>query len=766
MKSSLEIAQEAELRPIEEIAAAAGLEDDEVEPYGRYKAKIRLSVLGPAEGPARRQAHLRHRHHAHDGRRGQDDDARSSLTQGMGAIGEQALAVPARALARARSSASRAARPAAATPGRADGGPQPPLHRATCTPSPPPTTCSRRSWTRTSCTATSSRSIRTRISLAPRVDMNDRAPAPDRHRARRRARTATPRETGFDITAASEVMAILALARDLHDLRRAARRDHRRLQPLAGEAVTAEELGAAGAMAVLLKDAIKPNLVQTLEGQPCLDALRPVREHRARQLVARSPTASGSRSADYVVTESGFGADMGMQKFMDIVCRFGGLRPAAVVVVVTVRALRAPRRRRGRLGVVAEEALTRCEAGIANLAPPSDDRSGFGLPVRRGGQPPPGRHRRGSRARAPLALEAGAHGARDQRRLRATAAKGAAELAARRRRGVPTRRATSSSLYPDEASIEDKIEAIATRGLRRRRGRLYSRGRAARSTQFTSDGSATCRSAWPRRTCRSPPTRSCSGAPNGFTVRSATSAPTRAPGWLVPLCGDIMQMPGLGKTPAGAEHRHRRRTGARSGCSRRDGPSPTGRCATCSPRSPRGSRRRAGERPRRGRCALGAGLVEMAAAFAPGDEHDAVRPRRAAALRADAIGLAEADLTAYEAVLAAMRLSPGEPDRGERLDAALSARQRGSAGHRKRGLRGGASGRRGARTSSVHLRGDAASGPLLAEAACRAAARLVEINLAGRPDDPRAEEAAALAREAASARLAALAPASSGQSGV
>src|SRR5207244_5178699 len=140
-------------------------------------------------------------------------------------------------------------------------------------------------------------------------------------------------ETGYDITAASEVMAIPAVARDLFDLRR-------RLGAITvaytwdGEPVTAEQLRAAGAMTVLLKDAIKPNLVQTLEGQPAFIHCGPFANiaHGNSSLVA---DLVGLKLGDYVVTESGFGADMGMEKFMDITCRRGHLRPDAGVLPAT-----------------------------------------------------------------------------------------------------------------------------------------------------------------------------------------------------------------------------------------------------------------------------------------------------------------------------------------------------------------------------------------------------------------------------------------------
>src|SRR5450631_2000640 len=148
-----------------------------------------------------------------------------------------------------------------------------------------------------------------------------------------------PRETGFDITAASEVMAVMAIARDLKELRR-------RLGAITvahrydgGGPVTAEDLGAAGAMIVLLKDALKPNLIQTLEGQPCLMHCGPFAniDHGNNSLVA---DLIAMKLGDYVVTECGFGSDLGMEKFVDIVCRLGGLMPSAAVLVTTVRAIK------------------------------------------------------------------------------------------------------------------------------------------------------------------------------------------------------------------------------------------------------------------------------------------------------------------------------------------------------------------------------------------------------------------------------------------
>ena len=186
-----------------------------------------------------------------------------------------------------------------------------------------------------------------------------------------------PAESGFDITAASEVMAILALATDVKDLRR-------RLGAItvgytsAGEPVTAEQVQAAGAMAVLLKEAIKPNLVQTLEGQLCLMHAGPFANiaHGNNSIIA---DRVGLKLGEYLITESGFAADLGMEKFMDIVCRVGGLKPHVVVVVATVRALR--HHGGGDYKTKADMAQMRAEVetGMANLAKHIENVRAFGI---------------------------------------------------------------------------------------------------------------------------------------------------------------------------------------------------------------------------------------------------------------------------------------------------------------------------------------------------------------------------------------------------
>src|SRR3954447_15543099 len=336
MKSSLEIAQEAELLPIETIAERSGLTPDEFEPYGRYKAKVDLSVIdrmaGQPDGKIVCVAGVTPTK-AGEGK----TTTAVGLTQGLGHIGKNPLLC----LREPSLGPVFGIKGGAAGGGLAQVVPMDDLNlhftgdihaigaannllaalmdASILHGNPHKIDALRVGWKRA-------------------LDMNDRAL---RHVALGLGGRANgyPRESGFDITAASEVMAILAVSRDLHDLRA-------RLGAITvahsydgGKPVTAEDLGAAGAMAVLLKDALKPNLIQTLEGQPCLMHAGPFANiaHGNSSLIA---DLIGLKLGDYVVTESGFGSDMGMEKFMDIVCRVGGLMPSCVVLVATVRALK------------------------------------------------------------------------------------------------------------------------------------------------------------------------------------------------------------------------------------------------------------------------------------------------------------------------------------------------------------------------------------------------------------------------------------------
>ena len=194
-----------------------------------------------------------------------------------------------------------------------------------------------------------------------------------------------PRRTGYDITVASEIMAILALTTDLADMRERMGRIVIGTSK-SGEAVTAEDLGVAGAMTVLMKDAIKPTLMQTLEGTPVFVHAGPFANiaHGQNSIIADKIAL---KLADYVVTESGFGADIGMEKFFDIKCRYSGLIPNVVVMVATVRALKmhggGPKVVAGKplASAYTDENLDLLRAGLGNLQHHIKNALGFGIPV-------------------------------------------------------------------------------------------------------------------------------------------------------------------------------------------------------------------------------------------------------------------------------------------------------------------------------------------------------------------------------------------------
>jgi formate--tetrahydrofolate ligase len=383
-----------------------------------------------------------------------------------------------------------------------------------------------------------------RVTWRRAVDMNDRA-----------LRTVAlglggpangyPREGGFDITAASEVMAILAVARDVHDLRRrlgkiTAAYSHE------GEPVTAEDLGAAGAMAVLLKDAIKPNLIQTLEGQPCLMHAGPFANiaHGNSSLIA---DLLGLKLGEYVITESGFGSDMGMEKFIDIVCRAGGIQPSAIVVVATVRALKHHAGVADDPRASKKEALEAIENGIGNLHRHLGIVREFGLPAVVAVNRRPGDTDEEVELVRRMAVEGGALAAAVSDGF-AQGGKGVADLA----EAVVAAADQPNEfgfLYENDEPIKDKIEAVARRAYGAAEVVYYLEAQH-KIEQFTEQGLAGLPVCMAKTHLSLSADPELLGAPTGFQlpvrdVRAYTGA-----GWLVPLCGEIQQMPGLGKTPA------------------------------------------------------------------------------------------------------------------------------------------------------------------------------------------------------------------------
>jgi formate--tetrahydrofolate ligase len=347
----------------------------------------------------------------------------------------------------------------------------------------------------------------------------------------------SPRETGFDITAASEVMAIVAVSRDHADLRR-------RLGAITvgstadGEPVTAERLGCAGSMAALLTDTLKPNLVQTLEGQPALVHCGPFANiaHGNNSLVA---DRLGLKLADYVVTEGGFGADMGFEKFVDIVCRIGGIAPSAVVLVATVQALKHH-------GGDPDGGIDAIERGAANLE------ANLAI-VREVGLEPvvavnrfPGDSPAEIDAVIRLAREAGAAAAVNDAFERG--GPGAAALAEAVLAATAQPRAVRR-LYELDQPIEDKLTALATRVYGAAAVELSPQAalQAAELESRGLGGLPVCVAKTHLSLSHDP---LVGNAPKGFTFPVRELRAYTGAGWIVALCGEMQTMPGLGADAA------------------------------------------------------------------------------------------------------------------------------------------------------------------------------------------------------------------------
>ena len=535
MPSSLEIAQEAELRPISQIAEAAGLLPEEYEPYGRYKAKIDLGVLKRLAGKA--DGKLINVTAITPTKAGEGKTTTAvSLTQGLGHIGKS----PVLCLREASLGPVFGIKGGAAGAGYTQVVPMEDMNlhftgdiHAIGAANNLLAAMLEASILHGNKLGIDALSISWRRCL----DINDRALRDVAVGLGGRA-NGYVRQTGFDITAASEVMAIVAVASDLQDLRR-------RLGAITvartfeGEPVTAEQLRAAGAMTVLLKDTLKPNLVQTLEGQPAFVHCGPFANiaHGNNSLVADRVAL---KLGDYVITESGFGSDMGMEKFFDIVCRAGGLRPSATVLVATVKALKHH-------GGDPDGGIEAMEAGIPNLARHLGIVREFGVnPVVAVNRFPGDTDEEVERLRE-LALEHGAFAAE----LNEGYSQGGAGGAALAEAVVAASEAPSTFdfIYPLEAPIADKIESIAKR-VYGADGIYLLKTAKDKITQW--EGTETER----LPICMAKTHLSLShdaalmNAPTGFTVTVRDLRAYTGAGWIVALCGDMQTMPGYGSSPA------------------------------------------------------------------------------------------------------------------------------------------------------------------------------------------------------------------------
>lgn len=351
------------------------------------------------------------------------------------------------------------------------------------------------------------------------------------------------RESGFDITVASEIMAILCLATDIEDLKA-------RLSRMVvaynskGEAVTAGDLQATGAMALLLKDAIKPNLVQTLENTPAIIHGGPFANiaHGCNSVMA---TQTALKLGDYVVTEAGFGADLGAEKFFDIKCRYAGLKPDVAVIVATVRALKM----NGGVAKdnLAEENLDALKAGSANLLRHLDNVAKYGVPAVVAINRFPTDTEAELELLRNLCKEKGIDVVLSE--VFAKGGEGGMELAKEVINICENQKSDFHTLYDVNDSIEDKMKTIATE--------IYG----ADGVDFTADALKQVRELEKLGLDRLPicvaktqysftddPKKL--GAPKNFRITVREVKVSAGAGFIVALTGSIMTMPGLPKVPA------------------------------------------------------------------------------------------------------------------------------------------------------------------------------------------------------------------------
>ena len=352
----------------------------------------------------------------------------------------------------------------------------------------------------------------------------------------------TPREDGFDITVASEVMAIFCLARDLEDLKD-------RLSRIVcaytydGKPVTAGQLGAAGAMTALLKDALDPNLVQTLEHNPAIIHGGPFANiaHGCNSAIA---TKLSLKLADYVVTEAGFGADLGAEKFLDIKCRYAGLHPAAVVLVATVRALKSH-------GGVAKPDLSKpnvdaVKAGCVNLARHIENMRNFGLPVCVAINAFPTDTKEEMDAIYAVCEKAGVPCALSE--VFAKGGEGGKALA-ETVLSILDDNAQVQYTYDLSASLPEKIEAVAKK-IYRAANVSYSAAAQKTLDELAAMGYSNLPVCIAKTQYSFSDNAKLTGAPEGFTLNVREVRLSAGAGFVVVICGNIMTMPGLPKHPA------------------------------------------------------------------------------------------------------------------------------------------------------------------------------------------------------------------------
>ena len=539
MKTDIEIAQEAKMRPITEIAAQLGLSDEHVIPYGRYKAKIDHRLIHDAK----KQGKLILVTAISPTPAGEGKTTTSvGLADAMNALGKKTMLC----LREPSLGPVFGVKGGAAGGGYAQVVPMEDINlhftgdlHAIGT-------------ANNLLAAMIDNSIQqgNPLNIDPRritwkrcMDMNDRQLRFIVDGLGGKV-NGTPREDGFDITVASEVMAIFCLATDLADLKD-------RLSRIVcaytydGQPVTAGQIGAAGAMAALLKDAIDPNLVQTLENNPAIIHGGPFANiaHGCNSVTA---TKLSLKLADYVVTEAGFGADLGAEKFLDIKCRMADLHPSAVVLVATVRALKSH-------GGVTKPDLNKpnveaVRKGAANLERHIDNiKNGFGLPVCVAINAFPTDTPEEMAVIEEVCAKAGVKCALSE--VFAKGGEGGKALAETVLSIMPEAPQPIQYTYDLGASLPEKIEAVAKK-IYRADGVTYTPAAKKMLDDLAAMGYGELPVCIAKTQYSFSDNAKLTGAPTGFKMNVREVRLSAGAGFVVVICGSIMTMPGLPKHPA------------------------------------------------------------------------------------------------------------------------------------------------------------------------------------------------------------------------
>jgi methylenetetrahydrofolate dehydrogenase (NADP+)/methenyltetrahydrofolate cyclohydrolase/formyltetrahydrofolate synthetase/formate--tetrahydrofolate ligase len=559
--SDLEIAQAATVKPILEIAASLGLAEDDLDLYGKYKAKVHLDVLQKfADRPQGKYIDVTAITPTPLGEG--KSTTTVGLTQGLGYIGKKAMTC-----IRQPSMG-----PTFGIKGGAAGGGYSQIipmeefnlhltgdiHAITAAHNLVAAALDSRMYheSRQSDEELAKLGLK-RLNIDPYniqwnrvLDVNDRA-LRNIVIGLGGSLDGIPRQSGFDITVASEIMAILALTTSLKDMRE---RFGRMIVALdrSGKPVTAEDLGVAGAVTVLMKDAIMPNLMQTLEGQPAFVHAGPFANiaHGNSSIVADQIAL---KLADYVITESGFGADIGMEKFFNIKCRYSGLIPNVVVLVSTVRALKmhggGPVVVAGRAldKAYTEENLELLEKGIENLQAHIENVQKFGIPAVVAINRFPTDTDNEVALLKKLAVQAGA----EQAILAEHWARGGAGAAELAEAVVAACEKPSNFkfLYPLDWGIKQKIEKIA-KDIYGAEGVSYDAAANQQIKNFEQAGLSNLPICMAKTHLSISHEASWKGRPTGFTLPIREVRASAGAGFIYPLVGTMRTMPGLSSVPA------------------------------------------------------------------------------------------------------------------------------------------------------------------------------------------------------------------------